>query len=112
MNHTLITHSPGEGKGEHEVGGWRRLDKETVVGSVPVPFEVDVKTIEQTQSFTNPVQFISAQRDQFDSVAYIYKYDPESLPREVLPFRQPVDAITCFNVYSAGTPVPDLPRRR
>ncbi|MBL8817493.1 MAG: OmpA family protein [Planctomyces sp.] len=111
INHRLHAKDPGEHKGESTVSGWSRIDSLTVLGQAPVPFERELDHTQVDQKFfINPIQFLSGQREQFDSIAYYYKYDPASLPSSAAPFELPQDSRACHLLYDSGTLVDQLPR--
>ncbi len=109
INHTLI--EGGGGKTDRTVEGWRRIDSLTVTSQVPIPFDRELSARKDDQKFfINVFQAVTGQRDQYDSVTYVYKYDPESVPSTAPIFVLPDNNPDCRTLYSSGTPVDRLPR--
>jgi hypothetical protein len=110
VSKTLISHDPGEHKPDRQSEGWRRINHLTVVGTAPFPFEMEKDhTDDSYQFFMNALEFVTAQREEYQAVVYFYKYDPAATPSSAPPWALPNDRQQCLTIYYSGRPVDSLP---
>jgi hypothetical protein len=110
VSKTLISHDPGEFKPDRQPEGWRRITSLAITGTAPVPFEMEKDHTDHSYKFfMNALEFVTAQREEYQAVIYFYKYDPTATPPSAPSFELPDNRERCMSIYYSGTPVSTLP---